>query len=529
MEQCQAAGLVWGKELYLEGPRSRLTPPCTRCAPASPSKRTSGGSSAMPTPRPPRARGGSARGRRPAPGPADGRPAAPGRGERRAPRLARRGRAAGPAAHRGARAAALRAAGGPGGQHDRPGRDADGPRGRDAPGLQDPLRRGRGHGPRHRRRPGHPGGGAGHPAGGRPALARPVPVGPAPPAGHRGHARRHLRAARRPGGRRRPGLRAPPGLGPSASVLWPLPVRLRPRARRVPLPAGARPAPPPRLPPRRGLALPRRPGRLRRLPRAGGLHRQPPGALPVALVLGRVRRPGAGLPADPGLPEGPAQAQRLGRAPLRGGEGLARPAPLPAPPAAQGQHPGPADRHRPEPQAPAPTPRLGPPALARPPHDRGRPSGLAPSPRSVPRRLHEASVRPALRHGSGRSPGGRPPRSGLLNTLPAEAKALCWAHTQGEGWPDVGHPAALPGRPRRHGPGSPPPGGVPQARGGAVSSGCRSRSPSWRTSQPTASTPGRPPAGPPGCGSWSGSPPRARGGRRPPPSSPPRRARAPSP
>ena len=57
-------------------------------------------------------------------GPAHGRPGGAGRGERPAPRLARRGRAAGPAAHGGPGPAALRAAGRPGGEHDRPGRDA---------------------------------------------------------------------------------------------------------------------------------------------------------------------------------------------------------------------------------------------------------------------------------------------------------------------------------------------------------------------------------------------------------------------
>ena len=53
-------------------------------------------------------------------------------------------------------------------------------------------------------------------------------------------------------------------------------------------------------------------------------------------------------------------------------------------------------------------------------------------PRSVPRSLHEAYVCPALRHGSGRSPGGRPPRSGLFNTLPRK-RNRCAGRAKGGG------------------------------------------------------------------------------------------------
>ena len=144
VERCQAAGLVWGKELYIDGTKVEANAALHSLRPRfyveAHLRRLFGDADAAP----------AADGRRGGPGPAAVAPppvlptAAPdgaGRGERRAPRLARRGRAAGPAAHRGPRAAALRAAGRPGGEHDRPGRDADGPRGRGAPGLQDPLRR----------------------------------------------------------------------------------------------------------------------------------------------------------------------------------------------------------------------------------------------------------------------------------------------------------------------------------------------------------------------------------------------------
>src|SRR3712207_8395175 len=59
------------------------------------------------------------------------------------------------------------------------------------------------------------------------------------------------------------------------------------------------------------------------------MHRQPPGPPGVSLLPCRLSRPGARLPRDAGLPEGDAETPSLGRAALRGGEGLARPTPLP--------------------------------------------------------------------------------------------------------------------------------------------------------------------------------------------------------
>ena len=63
--------------------------------------------------------------------------------------------------------------------------------------------------------------------------------------------------------------------------------------------------------------------------------------------------PGARLPRDRALRQGDAQAEGLGRAALRRGQGLARAAPLPAAGAGEGQRRGAADRRRPEPEAPA--------------------------------------------------------------------------------------------------------------------------------------------------------------------------------
>ena len=50
-------------------------------------------------------------------------------------------------------------------------------------------------------------------------LVRPLPVGPPPSPGDRGQALRHLRAHRRPRGRRHPGLRASARLGPAPRLL----------------------------------------------------------------------------------------------------------------------------------------------------------------------------------------------------------------------------------------------------------------------------------------------------------------------
>jgi transposase len=105
--------------------------------------------------------------------------------------------------------------------------------------------------------PGDPRRGAGQPAGGGPAVVRPLPLGPAPPPGHGRHALRHRRAHRGAGGRGHPRLRAPARLGPAHRPLRRLALPLRPRARHLPLPAGAPTAAPPRLQPHPGLDLPR--------------------------------------------------------------------------------------------------------------------------------------------------------------------------------------------------------------------------------------------------------------------------------
>ena len=60
---------------------------------------------------------------------------------------------------------------------------------------------------------------------------------------------------------------------------------------------------------------------------------------------------GAGLPRDRGLPEGDAQAEGVGRAAVRRGEGVARPAAPPLTRADEREHPGAADRRGAEPEA----------------------------------------------------------------------------------------------------------------------------------------------------------------------------------
>ena len=160
VERCREAGLVWGRELYIDATKVEADAAVDSLSPAS-SWRPTCSASSRPRPRWARRRGGAERqraGRRapgpgqpaaPAPAPLPTAPAAgaggrPGAGERRAPRLARARGAPGPDGH----ARPLPAPGRPGGEHDRPRRDADADPGRGAPGLPDPLRR------RRRARPG---------------------------------------------------------------------------------------------------------------------------------------------------------------------------------------------------------------------------------------------------------------------------------------------------------------------------------------------------------------------------------------
>src|SRR5919202_5775865 len=98
------------------------------------------------------------------------------------------------------------------------------------------------------------------------------------------------------------------------------------------------------------------------------------------LLLRRVRRAGPWLPRHGDLSEGDAQAQGVARAPVRGGQAVARAAPVPPARAGQREYGRAADRGRAEPQALAGRDRLGaPPWPEREPggHRSGQPAGLA--------------------------------------------------------------------------------------------------------------------------------------------------------
>jgi transposase len=132
-----------------------------------------------------------------------------------------------------------------------------------------------------------------------------------------GHDLRHGGEHPRPGGRRQPRLRPPARLGPAHRLLRPLPLRLRPRAGRVPLPRRPRPAPTHSVVPDPGVGLPRPRAHLSRLSGEGRLHGKPARPLPDPLVPRGVPRPRPRLPRDRVLQEGDAQAGGLGGAPVR--------------------------------------------------------------------------------------------------------------------------------------------------------------------------------------------------------------------
>ena len=79
--------------------------------------------------------------------------------------------------------------------------------------------------------------------------------------------------------------------------------------------------------------------------------KQGPGPPGVSLLLCRLSRPGARLPRDAGLPESDAETPSLGRAALRGGEGLARRTPLPVERPLEGEQRGALGGGGAEPQA----------------------------------------------------------------------------------------------------------------------------------------------------------------------------------
>ena len=118
VERCQAAGLVWGRELYLDGTKVEANAALHSLRPRfvveAHLRRLFGDAEARPADdeaAPPAAGARTPAGPVAPPGPADGPAGRPGGGERPPPRLARRGRAAEPPAHRGPGAAALGAPG----------------------------------------------------------------------------------------------------------------------------------------------------------------------------------------------------------------------------------------------------------------------------------------------------------------------------------------------------------------------------------------------------------------------------------
>ncbi|CAA9274689.1 MAG: hypothetical protein AVDCRST_MAG77-3358, partial [uncultured Chloroflexi bacterium] len=183
------------------------------------------------------------------------------------------------------------------------------------------------------------------------------------------HDLRHHREHPHPGGRGHPRLRAAAQLRVAHSFLWRLPLRLRARARRVPLPRGPPAAAAHRQVRGRGGRLPRRRRHLQRLPCTRRVHRQSARPAGPALLPRRVPRPGARLPPDWGLQESHAQAGGVGRAALRRGQAVARPPHVPPARPPEGQHRGAARRGGPKPQALPRRQRLGtaPRPLRRPP------------------------------------------------------------------------------------------------------------------------------------------------------------------
>ena len=126
-------------------------------------------------------------------------------------------------------------------QHDRSGRHADAARGwPHPPGLPRPLRRRWRPGADHPDRLGRPGGGAGEPAGPRPAVASALPLEAAAAAGDRGHQVRHRREHRRHRAPRHPRLLPLVGGRAASREIRGARLRLRRGRRYLPLPGRRR-------------------------------------------------------------------------------------------------------------------------------------------------------------------------------------------------------------------------------------------------------------------------------------------------
>ena len=238
VDLCQEAGLVWGRELYFDATKVEANAGSRRSSPASTTK---------PQPTWPTVRGRTV----------------PGRVHRTPiPSLASQGscrcrstRAVPPPAiHRGGcwrsggstRSALPRRLP----AHQRlPGQPhrsrclPDVGLGRDPPRLPRPLRRRRREAPHHPGRPGDAGRRHGEPGHAGPAVAGLLPAEDLAAPGDRRCQVRHHREHRGHRGRRHPRLLSPDRLRAPDRLLRPGRVHLRSRARRVPLPAGASPAP----------------------------------------------------------------------------------------------------------------------------------------------------------------------------------------------------------------------------------------------------------------------------------------------
>src|SRR2546430_243679 len=100
------------------------------------------------------------------------------------------------------------------------------------------------------------------------------------------------------------------------------------------------------------------------MPTKGRLHWKQAEASDPSFLVRRVPRPRARLSPDGCLREGDRQAKGLGRAPIRGSQGLARLAPVPPSQTLEGKYRGPADRDWPEPETATPEAGLGTPTMA---------------------------------------------------------------------------------------------------------------------------------------------------------------------
>jgi len=173
-------------------------------------------------------------------------------------------------------------------------------------------------------------------------------------AGSPGHGRRHLRHQRDRSGRRggrHSRLRLDDRLREDPPLLRDEHVRLRRRERPLQVPAGGTLAPVHSLLHREAHQVPGRARGLQRLPPQAPVHARREWSGGQAQLLRGTPRKGQGLPRDRALRKGFAQAQGVGGAALRGGQGVARDEALQAKDALAGERRGPGDRRRTEREA----------------------------------------------------------------------------------------------------------------------------------------------------------------------------------